>query len=71
MKPRTTCPDCNAALTPIIPRVAYYHVLDGYESPDSKPNWVGHRPPAGKLHSLMCSECGRVLIYAVPLPPKT
>jgi hypothetical protein len=78
MKPRTTCPDCDAPLVPIELRD---HSYGGVISPpeyqvppaqDSRSQGFWQQfltiPPgsAGKIHGRMCSDCGRVLFYADP-----
>lgn len=74
MKPRTTCPDCDAPLEPITLRdYSHGRIVSPphYVDPDDKPHWFsGFRPVAGTIHAFMCTDCGLVRLYAEPKPPK-
>lgn len=50
--------------------VASHHIQLQYAAEDSKRSaWNKQFPTAGHLRGRMCTECGRVVLYAVPHKP--
>lgn len=63
------CPDCRCALSPI--RLVNDMATQGHGSglvyvhSEAKRNlWSGKFPVQGTVEAFMCSDCGRVLLYA-------
>jgi len=68
---RTDCPDCGGELPEIsiIERGHGNHQVDGlrYGLPEARKGfWRLIRPIEGDVISLMCGECGRILLYGAP-----
>jgi RNase P subunit RPR2 len=69
--PRTTCPDCEAALQPIKLIDHTRSVIDtelSYTAGDARQGWFGGFPVAGTVQAKMCSQCGRILLYGEASP---
>jgi uncharacterized OB-fold protein len=69
------CPDCGDVLRPIkvvTRQIGFGEVLLGPQhelqySVAEKPSfWTSTFPVEGRLESLLCGSCGRVLFYAQP-----
>jgi hypothetical protein len=70
MTPETSqsCPDCAEPLQPIaiLDRADYNIPLPlQYRAVDAKRGWLGQYPIAGNVEALMCSSCGRILLYGI------
>ena len=73
--PRSTCPDCNGTLQAIkiidhgegnFPTKAEYA-----EAAAKRSFWgLGLFPIAGGISARVCDDCGRILFYAEPKPPR-
>ena len=67
-EPTRTCPDCSQPLQPIA--IVDRGDLDSqkplqYRAADAKRGWFTGYPIAGNVEALMCSGCGRILLYGV------
>ena len=71
-----TCPDCNATLIPIqvlgeVPTLNLEPSIQRYTDVDAQRSLItGGFKITGTIEWLMCSDCHRVLAYAVPLPDR-
>lgn len=64
--PQRACPDCEAALQPIKLIDHTRSVIDAelsYTAGDARQGWFGGFPIAGTVRAMMCSGCGRILLY--------
>lgn len=66
--PERRCPDCSVELQPIILLdIAAHGQVSGicYTAIDAKRSaWTGLYPVKGTVNGFLCTECGRVLLYA-------
>ena len=73
---RSDCPDCDSVLRPVRVMDATHdlpiktggaHVELAYAAVDAKPSFFMRAVPAeGVLRAMLCPECGRAFLYAVP-----
>jgi uncharacterized OB-fold protein len=67
---RSTCPDCNGALSDIkiVDMSSGAHMELKYAAGDARKEfpWFAQYPTKGTLRGKLCEDCGRVLLYAVP-----
>ena len=72
----TNCPDCAVELRAIKLIDATdpawgegnYHVDLAYAAQDAEVPWFGGIDPEGKVYGRLCTHCGRIFLYAVPMP---
>ena len=69
---RRVCPDCDSPLHPIklIHDVAGggHSELGQYTAGEAEKGWFFY-PVKGKVRSMMCPACGRILLYGEPSGP--
>ena len=73
-EPNTTCPDCGTELQPIklIDATNWAmgkgigHVNLAYAAEDAKSGFFSGIAPQGTVSGRVCTECGRILLYASP-----
>ena len=72
MSTEKTCPDCNAAMGEILiidrSRVNEFVSVDAtlsYALPSEKKGRLGAIAARGTIKSLACTQCGRIVLYAV------
>jgi hypothetical protein len=76
--PKATCPDCGTQLQAIklvdatdnIGGEGSYRVNLTYAAQDAQApmgGWLGGITPKGNVHGRICTQCGRILLYGVPL----
>lgn len=66
-KPRT-CPDCQSEMRPIKlinQDSGGCHGKVQYTSAEAKKGWCFY-PVAGNVGGMMCSSCGRIVLYGEP-----
>lgn len=74
----TTCPDCDTPLHPIKLVDATdrafgegaYRVNLNYAAEDAEAplgGFLGGMAPQGNVYGRLCTRCGRILLYAVPM----
>ena len=72
---RKTCPECDVELRPVkvldathsLPKTGSRHVELAYAATDAKPTGFQKTiPKEGVLRAMLCPECGRTLLYAIP-----
>jgi|AP95_1055475.scaffolds.fasta_scaffold127195_1 hypothetical protein len=77
-EPQSTCADCSTQLLPIklvdATERAFgegaYRVNLTYSTQDAKPplgGWLGGLEPKGNVYGRLCTQCGRIFLYAVPM----
>jgi hypothetical protein len=72
----TNCPDCAVELRAIKLIDATdrawgegtYRVDLTYSAQDAEAVWLGGIPPQGNVYGRLCTHCGRIFLYAVPMP---
>ena len=71
----TECPDCGAPLRAIKMTDATGQILgegvqrveQNYSSEDATFGFIGGLTPEGNIYGRLCPDCGRILLYAVPM----
>ena len=71
--PARTCPSCGVALVPIrlIDASGEYGAREGelrYTAGDAKRSWFSGYAIEGVVGAQLCPRCGRIGLYAVPVP---
>lgn len=69
-EPIRNCPDCSGVMNPIIMIDKAHgegHRAMEYALGGAKPSFFLRRYPiAGTVSAIMCSQCGRIVLYGVP-----